>query len=257
MVASMSCAEEYSDYVDSDEIKELYTDYEQKSGGNRTLASKDCGITPASVYNWDTLKEDVKHSTKVKILENLLEKYPAETFEHITQNLYDKCTEVLLSCISTIYERTFDTTSENEYLDSVHYFESVAKQYAGQIYHQHELEVNNMYLKLSQFAKSKNYDWKPKQTTLYGLNEVKQMIPQIISSWVYSGLPQTPEELANHTKFPLDIVAEVGSQLNQQLSSSESYPFGGVSVGIFLEGDKGMMMSTAATVRRGKPQLGV
>lgn len=243
-------AEEFVNHVDSDEIKELYANYEKKHNGNRALATREIGITPPVIYSWDITKGDVKHSTKVKILEKMFEKYPAETFEHITQNLYEKCNDTLLSCLSTMYEKTFGVTSEKEYLNSVHAFESITEKYAGQIYHQNELEVNNMYFGLSQFAKSNGYNWKPNQTVLYNMNEVKAMIPQIISSWVYYGLPQTAEELANRTKFPLEMVNDVVNTLQSQLSPGQMGSLEGMQAGIYLEGEQGMMMSTAGTLKR-------
>lgn len=250
----MSYFEKFSNYVDSDSIAELFNKYQKYVGDNRTLAAKECGITPKSVYDWENRSEDVKHSTKIKVLEKIIEEMPVETFQYITDKLYNSSSETLLTCLSTLYEQSYDSKSESEYLAIVNIFENITKKYAGLIYNNRELEVNGMFLKLSEFAKMRGYGWKPQQTILYDFNKIKQMIPQIISSWIYYGLPQTPEELSARTKFPLEIVLTVGSALNQQLLLSSKEKGGideNIKAGIFLAGDAGIMMSaTAGSVRR-------
>lgn len=268
----MSEIERFANYVDSDVIVDLFDKYQKHLGDNRTLAAKECGITPKSVYDWENRSEDVKYSTKMKILEKIIEELPVETFQYITDNLYNSSTETLLTCLSTLYEQAYDTKSEKEYLSVIHMFESITKKYAGLIYNNRELEVNGMFLKLSDFAKKHGYVWTPKQTVLYDLNKIKQIIPQIISSWIYHGLPLSAEELASRTKFPLEVVTTVGSTLNQQLlmtpPPSENILDNNIRAGVFLTGSNKIMMSEYALIdtsgssissstRKSQLQLGV
>lgn len=253
----MSMIEKYANYVDTEGIITLFGKYQKSLGDNRTLAAKECDITPKSVYDWEALKENVKHSTKVKVLEKIIEDLPVETFSYLTQKLYDSSTETLISCLTTLYETSFDAKDEKEYLQTVKEFENVTRKYAGLIYKHRDLEVNHMFSKLSTYAKSQRYHWKPQQTILYDSETVKQMIPQIISSWIYYGLPMSAEELASRNKFPLEFVKSVEEGLDQQLLSHPPLESGkeikpleeGVRVGMYLEGKGGIMLSTAATLR--------
>jgi len=253
----MSMIEKYANYVDTEGIITLFGKYQKSLGDNRTLAAKECDITPKSVYDWESLKENVKHSTKVRVLEKIIQDLPVETFSYLTQKLYDSSTETLISCLTTLYETSFDAKDEKEYLQKVKDFENMTRKYAGLIYKHRDLEVNHMFSKLSTYAKSQRYYWKPQQTILYDSETVKQMIPQIISSWIYYGLPMSAEELASRNKFPLEFVKTVEEGLDQQLllhppleSGKEIRPLEeGVRVGMYLEGKGGIMMSTAATLR--------
>lgn len=250
----MRYVEKFANYVDSDEIAELFDKYQKKLGDNRTLAAKECGITPKAVYDWTKGKEGVKQSTKIKILETLLEKAPVETFLHMTNNLHTSSLETLLAGLSSLYEKSFEVESEREYLELTKLFENITREYSGLIHNNKGLEVSRMFAKLHDLAKRKGYDWKPHQTILYDLDEVKQMLTQIIGLWVYGGLPQSAEELAARTKFPLEIVSDIGYEINQQLmqvpkSTKENVTLESLRAGIFIEGDKGVMMSTARALR--------
>ena len=255
----MSMIEKYANYVNTEGIIALFDKYQKSLGDNRALAAKECDITPKSVYDWEALKENVKHSTKVRVLEKIIEDLPVETFSYLTQNLYDSSTETLMSCLTTLYEMSFDAKDENEYLQKVKEFENITEKYGGLIYKHRELEVNHMFSKLSTYAKSQNYLWKPHQTILYDSERVKQMISQLINLWAYYGLPTTPEEIASRHKFPLEIVKGVKDGLKQNLlaqpslesdkavkTSSEDE----IRVGIYFQGDDKTIMSTAATIRK-------
>ena len=266
----MSIVEKYADFVNTEGIISLFDKYQKSLGDNRSLAANECDITPKSVYDWENLKENVKHSTKVKVLEKIIEDLPVETFSYLTHKLFDSSTETLMSCLTTLYEMSFDAKDEKEYLTCVNEFENTSRKYAGLIYKHRDLEVNHMFSKLSGYAKSQNYHWNPHQTILYDSEMVKQMIPQIISSWVYYGLPISAEELSARTKFPLDIVSTVGNELNQQLLSLPTSTTGeiaspltsttaditrideGIHAGLWIEGTGKTMISTAGTLKRSK-----
>ena len=214
----MKIVEKYANYADSDGIISLYDKFEKSLENNRTLAAKECGLTKASVYGWESRKEDLKHSTKVKILETLIEKLPLETFHYLTDKLYSASSETLLAYLSTLYEQSFDTKNENEFLKTVNIFEKMVEEYGGLIYKNRDLEVNKLFLKMNYFAKSKNYQWTPHQTILLEYESVRLLIPRIVASWFYSSLPQTPEELAKRTMLPIDIVRETYDEFKKQFS---------------------------------------
>lgn len=258
----MSLIDKYANFVNTEGIISLFGKYQKILDDNRTLAAQECGITTKSVYDWETLKENVKHSTKVKVLEKIIEELPIETFSYLTQKLYDSSTETLMACLTTLYEQSFDAKDEKEYLQHVNEFENLNTKYAGLIYKHRDLEVNHMFSKLSSLAKSRNYHWKIHQEVLYDLDTVKQVIPQIISSWIYHGLPLSAEEIASRTKFPLKIVRAVGNELNQQLFSrppreadEPTMEKDGLRVGLYFEVNEKMMMSTAATLTSSKKRL--
>ena len=215
----MEYVEKYANYADSEGIIDLYDKFEKSLRENRTLAAKECGITKASVYGWKTRKEDLKHSTKVKILETLIKKLPLETFLYLTEKLYNSSSETLLSCLSTLYEQSFDANNEGNFLRTVKAFENIVEKYAGLIYKNRDLEVNKLFLTLNSLAKSKNYHWIPHQTVLLEYTAVQQLIPQMVASWFYPTFPHSIEELAERSNLSLDIVQDVNDELNKQVLS--------------------------------------
>lgn len=179
----MSAMEEYANYLDSESAIQLFSKIQKSFNGNKELASKECGISKKSAYDWDKRKEDLKHSTKVKILEKSMEEFPVELFQFITQNLYESGTRTLMIGLATIYEHVFDSKDESEFKQHVSKFEIMTEQYAGLIYKHKELEVNNMFVKLKKYAKDHNYNWKPNQTTLYDSNAPNIANSKIINSY--------------------------------------------------------------------------
>ncbi len=218
-VLDMSVAEEYANYVDSEGAIMLFDKIKKSFNDNRELASKECDISKKSTYDWDERKEDLKHSTKVKILEKAIEQFPVESFQFITQNLYGAGTETLMTCLSTIYEQTFDSKDTFEFKQHVNEFEIMTKQYAGLIYKQRDLEVNHMFSKLKKYAKNHHYDWKPTQTILYDYESIKKIIPKIIRSYIFHTFPQSTEELSIRENLPLDLVNDIHNELGNQLFS--------------------------------------
>lgn len=215
----MSLAEEYANYLDSDAAIQLFNNIKKSMGNNRELASKECDISKKSTYDWDERKGDLKHSTKVKILEKAIEQFPVESFQFITQNLYDAGTETLMSGLSTIYEQSFDSNDTLEFQQHVNEFEIMTKQYAGLIYKHRDLEVNHMFSKLKQYADKNSYDWKPTQTILYDYESIKKIIPKIVSSYIFYSFPHSAEELAERENLPLDLVNDIHNELGDRLFS--------------------------------------
>ena len=223
-VSIMKYIEKYANYLDSDGTAHLFDKLQKESGGKLEPTAAECGIAKASVYGWKTRKEDLKHITKVKVLEKAIEKLPVDTFLYLTDRLYKSSSETLLSCLSTLYEQSFDVNNEDEYLKTVHVFENIVKKYGGIIYKNRDLEVNKLFLSMSDFAKSKNYHWFPHQTVLLEYTAVKQLIPQMVVSLFYPNFPQSPEELAKRNNLPLDIVQDVNDEFNKQMSLMPQVP---------------------------------
>jgi len=220
----MKYEEKYANYLDSEGTAYLFGKLQKKSGGKLEPTAAECGIAKSSVYGWRTSKEDVKHVTKVKVLEKAIEKLPVDTFLYLTDKLYKSSSETLLSCLSTLYEQSFDANNEDEYLKTVNVFENIVKEYGGLIYENRDLEVNKLFLSMNDFAKSKNYHWIPHQTVLLEYTAVQQLIPQMVASWFYPTFPHSMGELAERSNLPLDIVQDVNDELNKQVLSLPLLP---------------------------------
>ena len=171
----MSYVEKFVNYMDSDDIAKLFDNYQKMLEGNRTLEDKQYGIMTKAIHDWKNKKEGIKYSTKIQVLETLLERNPVDTFLHLTNNLHNLSLETLLAGLSTLYEKSFEVKSESEFLELAKLFESITRKYAGLIHNNRELEVSQMSRKLYEFSKMKGYNWKPHRTILYDLDAVKQM----------------------------------------------------------------------------------
>ena len=220
----MKYEEKYANYLDSEGAILLFDKLQKEFGNKLEPTATECGITKASVYGWRTRKEDVKHSTKVKILETSIEKLPLDTFLYLTDKLYKSSSETLLTCLSTLYEQTYDAKNADEFLKTVNMFENIVKKYAGLIYQEHDLEVNKLFLSMNDFAKSKNFHWMPHQTVLLEYTAVQQLVPQMVAMWFHPTFPHSIEELAERRNLPLDIVQDVYDELNKQVLSMPLSP---------------------------------
>lgn len=252
--------EKYATFVNARMVKELFSTLTKHLGDNTSKAAEECDLTRKTVYDWDNSKEEVKMSTKVKVLETLIEKLPAETLLYLTQQLRDAGADVLMSYLSTLYEKTFDAENNEDAGRQLKEFEKATKMFAGVIYQKLDTETNNLTRQLSIFAGSKNIQWTPKPIKLYDYDTLNEIIPRIINSWVYFGLPQSPEELSSRLKVPLEITEIVGKTLNEQFlpiqqkslhdrgttSGTEDFEESqGVEVGYYIYGNSRLMMGTA------------
>ncbi len=251
-------AEKYASLVNAEMIMTLFEKLTKYLGDSRAKAADECGITRKAIYDWDNLKEEIKLSTKEKVLDQLLEQMPVETLDYLSKQMHDYSSDAIMSYLSTIYEKTFDTKTESEFLQLTNRFEDATKRYAGLIYKKLDYEVDDMAKQLVSLAKSNSILWKPTLIHLYDSEDLKKIIPQIINAWIYYGLPQTPEELSLRLKVPLEVVNVVGQTLNKEFfpithpkqslektsSGITKLPF---EVGYYITNKTKTMMSNAAT----------
>lgn len=210
--------ERYAGIINRDMLIALFGKL-TKHLGTKVKAAEQCDLTRKTIDDWEK-SGNIKLDTKEKVLEQLIDVIPVETFGYLTKQLYDSSSYSLMSHMSTIYEKSFDANNENEFLQLVNQFENSSKQYAGLIYNKLDAEVSDMKMELENYAQSKGFNWDPQTFHLYDSNQIKTIIPQIINTWVYSTVPLTRKEMAETNKVPLEFVNIVGDTLNTEFFQS-------------------------------------
>lgn len=247
---SQYLAKKYGGLINAEGVRELFSKLERHLGDNRTKAAEECAITRKAIYDWENLRQDIKLENKIKVLETLIEKLPVDSLEYLTKLMHDNGSEALMSYLSVIYQQACDAGTEQEFLFSANQFENAIRNFAGLAYKKLDYEVTDMIANLVSHAKSQHFNWTPKQFHLYDSDSIKQMIPQIISSWIYLGMPQTLEELTERSKFPLEVVNIVSDTLKQfytpvalHTMPTEGYEENGIEAGIYVYGNDKLMLS--------------
>lgn len=211
----LDSAERYAGFVTRDMLVILFDKLKKHLNGNKTKAAEQCDLTRKTIDDWGK-SGNVKLDTREKVLEQLIDELPIDTFGYLTNQLSNSSTDSLMSYLSTIYETTFNTTNTDEFLQLANQFEHATRQYAGLIYNKLDHEVNDMIMELENHAKSAKIEWSPTVFHLYDSEQIKHVIPQIINSWVYSTIPQTREEMALMNKVPREVIDIVGDTLNKE-----------------------------------------
>lgn len=249
-------AEQYAGFITKDMILSLFEKLKRHLGDNMAKTAEACDLTRKTAYDLEK-SMDIRLSTKEKVLEQLLEQIPLPTLEYLTKQMHDASSDSLMSYLSTIYEKAFDTHDKDEFLKLSNEFEFATKNFAGLVYKKLDFEVSDMLHGLQEWASQNNIDWKPKEFHLYDSETIKKVVPEIINMWIYSSFPMSKEELANRNKVPLGLIDVVGNTLNQTFfpyygGEEESEELvnprtEGTEVGFYItRGHKTMLGSTAS-----------
>lgn len=153
-------AKEYANLLNDETVISLFEELIKINKGNRTKAAKKCGLSRKTVYDWPATKEDIKLSTKIKVLDEAFNQIPEESLEKIMERLSDSGTDVLTSYLSSIYEKAFSAKSKKNLSVLLDRFNIISEKYSGWIYKNLDFELEDMMEKLASYSETKNIDWK-------------------------------------------------------------------------------------------------
>jgi len=238
---SEQIAQKFGSLVNKEMVKKLFLNIEGALEDNRSKAADKCDITTKSVYDWDVSQGEPKLETKQKILKTALEISPIQTTGYLTFQMHNYSSDILMSHLSTIYENVFTTKNNEEFLERTREFDNARKHFAGLIHDKLAFEVSDMTGQLSSYARSNNIAWDPENLQLYRYDEIKNAVSEIITSWIFPGMPQTAKELSERSKLPIETASWVQEIMKEKLDLGT--PISDFEVGAYIMNNGNTMLT--------------
>lgn len=136
-------ADRYARILTKENISELFDTLTKRLQGNRSEATRQCGLTGKATYDWEKAGY-VKFETKRKVLEACLRIDFLETIEYLLNQSSEKTVDILQTILSAIYAEAVEIDSREKISMLLNKFDRLKMRYRGLIRDQIEEEVAEM-----------------------------------------------------------------------------------------------------------------
>lgn len=126
--------------------------------GSIAKAARVTGVQRKTAYDWDTLKEEVRLETKLKVLEQSMKLDENRTLEFLIRKTDNNFKEVLQHYLRYIYENSMKANSKEDFSNYINLFHSIQKNYRGAIFDNQPDEIEEMNKALAARAKEFQID---------------------------------------------------------------------------------------------------
>lgn len=144
-------ADKYARILTKENVSELFDTLTKRLQGNRSEATRQCGLTGKATYDWEKAGY-VKLDTKRKVLEACLRIDFLDTIEYLLSRSSERTVDILRTILSTIYAEAIETDSKEQFGAQLNKFDMLKMKYRGLIRDQIEEEAADMTWLLSKKA---------------------------------------------------------------------------------------------------------
>jgi len=205
-------AEKYSNLLNDEEIVDLFQKIKE-TYRSISEAAKICGLERKTVYLW---KETgfIKPKTKEKVVKALLEIEPEQTLSYLTKRGVDNAVEILMTNLSTIYEKAMEETDREKFLKLAELFDQIKIEHSGLIIDKLQREVNDLTFHIDIDAKRKGVAWESKSFEIFKTEQLETIIPMIAREiltrrWVGES------EIATHFNLSESLIVSVSEAMQE------------------------------------------
>jgi hypothetical protein len=216
--------EQYARFLDEGDIVSLFEKLSTEFG-NLQDAAKECKITRGTVYNWKNLNQEMRLSTKEKILEQSLEKRRLDTMAFLAEKMTNVVSDLIFNLLVTLYKNIFNYADTLEIYRAIDKFEQAKKQYAGILYNRFEYEIADLTENITEYVSEKINDWRPESFYLYDTAALGDIVKEIVSSIIYPFYSESPEEIAIRLRIPVEIIRNATPSIPQNRWIVEPKPY--------------------------------
>lgn len=171
--------------------------------GNRSEATRQCGLTGKATYDWEKAAY-LKLATKRKVLEACLKINFLNTIKYLLTRSSERTTDVLRTILSFMYAEAIETMSKELFIQLITEFVSLRKEYCGLINDRISDEVTDMLLMLRQKALELEVPVPKKSINEIPTKEFLDVVPLIAE--MYLNNPQEITHIADTLDLPLESV---------------------------------------------------
>jgi len=133
----------YADTLQKNDVIELFEILEEECG-SRLQAAEFCSLERKTVYDWKNV-EEIKLTTKQKVVEAVLKVKPEKAYEFIISRLEQRTADVLFLLFVFLYDfLVVEEHSKQEFTERFTMFNEFKKKYGGLIHKLLEEETGDM-----------------------------------------------------------------------------------------------------------------
>lgn len=230
-------SERYAGILTKEDISQLFNRLTEIKKGNRSEATRQCGLTGKATYDWENAAY-LKLATKQKVLDACLKADFINTTDYLLTRSNERTVDVLRTLLSTIYSRAVEVDAKEQFNTCFNKFENLRTQYRGLIKDKIDDEVNDMNAILKQIALELELPVPPRTLDDISTKELLDIVPLIVD--IYMKNPQEVQNIANVLDFPKETVEKLlstfekirlakerDSKLMETFESEDSYSFFG------------------------------
>jgi hypothetical protein len=208
-------SQKYAYILDAEDIEELFANVTEAEGSIQKAVDR-CNVARTTPYGWKKANY-VKTITKMKILKASLETNLTETLRLLTRKSKDRTSDLLLTYMNVIYQKSFNTSRE-EFERILNRFLNAKQEHHGLI---HDLLQDEVTLISKELAKkARELEITVPQDSIENIEPmvIMDIIPDIILDLVSKKLK--PLEIANRYGVPIEIPLIIENALEPVISSS-------------------------------------
>jgi len=218
---SLYITKQYADMLTKEDVLQLF-DQLQRKFGSRNKASKICGFTNKTTYEWEKVKY-VKSTTKEKLLKASLQHNFLYTLEYLFNRSNRRNVNILSTFLSTLYSFLLESESKNNFEKNYLTFFNFKTKNRGLIRDQIEDELSDMYFYLIPKANELKAQLPPIPTNDISSKELLDAIPLLCDMYLMNPSNQ-PKTIAHTINFPPDSVIKLWSIFEKIHFSSKEQP---------------------------------
>lgn len=204
-------AEKYANLLTREDVIRLF-ELLVKRLRNKVEAAKVCGLERKTIYGWETTKE-IRLNTKRKVLAALIENFPEETLELLTEKSAQATVDILRNYLFALYEKAIIEKDPQNFLQLTSRFEEAKKKYAGLIADYLKIEVGDMLELLPERASELGVQFQPAPLGTVKLSELSTIIPHLFKALSIVDLSVPRAEIAKTFNLPIDFIENLSRVL--------------------------------------------
>jgi hypothetical protein len=135
--------DKYAGMLTEEDVGNLFGLLVKKLDDNRSEAARRCGLTGKATYDWEEATY-VELGTKRKVLEASLRENFLETVEFLLGRSKSRSLDLLRTILSTLYANALETTSGNDFENTLAKFETIRLRHQGLIKDGIQDEITDM-----------------------------------------------------------------------------------------------------------------
>lgn len=193
----------YSQSLTKYDVQELFERLKEAKG-NITAATREVDIQRKTVYDWENSSEDIKTSTKRKILEASFDNDLYGTMEFLVRKNAMNYQEILERYISTYCDRIISTNETQQFQRRIVNFERFIKSHIGAIHDIKTIPIEEMIASINRKSDSLEVNGIAKDLGFLSTQGLSQRFIHLLE--IFSTKTMFQDEIAQKLDLPEEFV---------------------------------------------------
>lgn len=202
----------YSQSLTKYDVKELFERLVEMKGNNVTAATREAGIQRKTVYDWENNSEDIRTSTKSKVLDASLKNDLHRTIEFLVRKNAMNHREILERYISMNCDEIMSINDPQEFQRRTMLFEKFMKSNSGAIHDTKTIPIEEMIDSINQKSTSLGVKGIAKDINLISPLVLSQKFIHLLE--IFDMNTMFKDEIAHKADLPKEFIERACKAIN-------------------------------------------